>query len=334
MRMVRLVLCGGLGVLLLLPAAQAGADPLGKLPVRVQPARPTTTDTVTVIFRAQRLKPDERYEVSFGAFDATTCTAGYQVRLGRQRPGRLVRVRFSPNRSLASGRVLPDQYPLSAQNVPTNTRFCAGGTDALVMAVNADGGVRYLGKRTTGLKKDPAYPPLTATPVTVGLIPGSTVTVRRDGHPDRTLELTGQLGGSVPDPIQAAMIQRTGNTEIVGLGPSLTMPVIEPDTACAGPRYRAVFGVGRDASLLIRKTGEVTFTLPLEADPASLAGCNEPSASGRTLLTLSGAIQDGLSRIATSGTLTGVTIAPGVTADLIVNLVLRVDINLPLTPAR
>lgn len=319
----RLVLCGVLGLLLLLPAtAPAKVAPRG-VPVRVEPARPSTTDTLTVTFRAVRLKPDERFEIGFGTYDNTSCTPGYTVRLLRQPVGRMVRVRLAPNPARAPGRVVDERRPANGFNTPSTTRFCAGGTELRLSAVDADGGVRELGQRRFGLAKDPAYPPLNDTPAAIALLQGSRVSVRRDGHPDRTLGLTGQLHGTVP-----GVIQLGRDVAIGQLGGELALPVIEPDAACAGPRYRSVFPVGRDAGLVLRQSGEAVMTLPLDGDPAALAGCTEPSAPGRTVLTLTGRAGDGgLSRLAVSGTLPGVTLAPGVTGDVTVDLLLSVDLS-------
>lgn len=323
MRTVQLAVVAMITTLSLVPAAQAARDPLGTLPVRVQPVKPKTTDTLTVTFRAVRLKPDERYEVEFGTYDNTSCTPGYRVRLRRQRPGRPVRVTLSPNPALATGRLVDENRPPNGFNVASKTRFCAGGTELRVTAVDADGKVRPVGHRMIGIAKDPGYPPLTDTPARILLLPGSSVVVRRAGHADRTLALAGQLRGTI-----AGQIQLGSDIAIAQVSGDLSFPVLEPDVQCSGPRYRTSFAPWREASLVMRQSGDVTFTLPLDLDPASLAGCNEPSAPGRTALTLTGKVGDGgLSKLAVSGTLPGVTLAPGVTGDVTVSLLLNVDLS-------
>lgn len=330
MRTVQVVLCGVLGALLLLPVgAQAAARPDGKLSVRVTPAKPKTTDTVTVTFRASRLKPDERFQVSFGANDNTACTPGYTIRLPRKKPGSLVRVTFSPNKGLATGRVLSDQSPGNGLNTGSYTRWCAGQADVQVMVVNADDKLRFLATRMVGLAKDPAYPPLTDVPVKLTLAAGSSITVRRAGQPDRTLALIGQLSGGAVDAVTLGTVQRNGDSFFHNLTGDLRLPVIQPDPACIGSSYRSQFSAGAGATLLWKHAGEVTVTLPLDADAAALAGCAAPATPGNTTLTLTGA--PGPSGLAVSGTLPGVTLAPGVTADVTVNLVLKFDLDLPVT---
>lgn len=318
MRTVQLLIVAMLATILLVPAAaQAARDPLGSQPVRVRPLKPVATDTLTVSFTAGKLKPDERYLVGFSSGENVACTPGYTVRLRRQTPGRLVRVRLTPDIRFPTGKVIDPPASNSLQ------RFCAVSDDIMLTAINADGKIRFLGHRRFTIAKDAGYPSPSDTPVSIGVLPGSGVTVRRAGQPDRTLALTGQLRGAVP-----GLIQLGRDISIGQIGGNLSLPVIEPDAACAGPRYRTSFAPWRDASLVLMQSGDATFTLPLDVDPASLAGCNEPSAPGRTALTLTGKVgEGGLTRLAVSGTLSGATLAPGVTADLTVNLFLNVDLS-------
>ena len=96
----------------------------------------------------------------------------------------------------------------------------------------------------------------------------------------------------------------------------------------SGPHLRGrVLDLGCGGGRLAQWVEPASY-LGFDIDPASLAGCNEPSAPGRTALTLTGKVgEGGLTRLAVSGTLSGATLAPGVTADLTVNLFLNVDLS-------
>lgn len=331
MRAVQLVMWGALGVLLLAAvgaqaAVPAPGDPQWRLPVRVQPAKPTTTDTLTVSFRTARLKADERYEISFGAYDNTSCTPGYRVRLRRQRPGRLVRVVLPPNPALVRGgaRVIKDPAPSGGFNTPSEVRFCAGGSAAMVTAVNADDHVRYLGRRAFGLTKDSAYPPVQASSsVKVTVLDGS-LTVKTPGRNDRTMQLGGTLRGTIPQ-----LIQLNTDIKAASFTGGLILKSLVPDAVCTGT-YATDLSVvpGGASNLVLLQDGTGTLTLQLVADPVSLAGCAAPATPQPTTVVLTGKVgTGGLGALSLTGTIPGVPIFASVTGDVTMNLLVNVDLS-------
>lgn len=326
MRTVQLVLWGAMGVLLLAPVgAQAAADPEGSMPLRIRPAKPKTTDTLTITFRAGRLKPDERYEVSFGTYDNTSCTPGYRVRLRRQRPGRLVRLVLPPNPDLVRGgaRVIKEASTQGGSNTPSTVRFCAGGAQARVTAIDADDHVRSLGHRSYGLAKDPAYPPQASSPVKVTVLDGS-LTVKTPGRTDRTMQLGGTLRGTVP-----GLVVLNTDIRAAAFTGGLVLKSLVPDAVCTGT-YATDLSVvsGGSSSLVLPQDGNITLTLQLVADPVSLAGCAAPATPQPTTVVLTGKVgSGGLGALALTGTIADVPIFAAVTAEVTVNLLVNVDLS-------
>lgn len=305
------------------PAAQAKKPPAAPWKVsdiRVTPKQPQVTGEVTVSFTAGKLRPDQRYDVWLQAQGPTTdfCNAGYSVRIkGRKRPGSRVTVIFTPGDSRAW-----DGFAVR----PGLGRFCAG--DATVWIGRADAGntLKLAGTRSVTLVPDRDYPKAAGVPVKISVLDGSALSVKATGRDDRSMPVTGELRGIIPGEFRP-------NTDVAvgSLTGSLRLASLRIDPLCAGTGpFTTDLAVvpGGPSNLILKASGEGTLTLALAADRLSLAGCAAPATPVPTTLVLTGKVNaDGLLKFPISGSVTGVPIADGVTADVTAGLVLNVDLS-------
>lgn len=321
MSVPRVLAAGAALLAVALTAAPAGAKPV-KPALTYTPAAPKSGDAVVVTFTAARLARGERYVVGVGGMSGDDqCNPGYGVKLPAQRPGRVVRVRLTPSGRNASGRVLPGT--LDSQFHPN---FCSGKGGVTLDAFDPDTKYRSIARRPITIAPGLDYPSAknTDTPVRITLLDGSSLTARSAGRPDRTLGLAGDLGGLLPGKIAL-------NTDITvpSLGGSVAFRNLAPDPVCAGSRYLTVLGTAAPSSLVLKQSGEATLTLVLAHPPTVLAGCADVSAvPATTTITLTGKVTpDGLTKLPVTGTVPGVQLGPGVTADLTMNLLVNVDLS-------
>lgn len=313
-----------LALLAVVPAAQAAKKPAASWKVRdirVTPKRPQVTSEITVSFIAGRLRPDQRYDVRLGAPGPTNdfCNAGYSVRIkDRRRPGRRVTVTMTPGNARAW-----EGFP----SRPGLARFCAGDAMVAISRADAENTLTLAGSRRVTLEPDRDYPKAIGVPVGITVLDGSAITVTTSaGLPGRVLPLTGGLRGVIPGEFRP-------NTDVsVGsMTGALRLGALRIDALCAGiGPFATEFPVvaGGPSNLLLKASGEGTLTLVLAADRLSLAGCPVPATPSPTTVVLSGQVtKDGLLKFPISGTVSGVPIADGVTADVTVGLVLNVDLS-------
>lgn len=304
----------GILALLVVPTAAvlpAGSAVAGKKPpnavrdLGVSPKAPKANQTVSVSFRAPALARDRRLDVSLAAPGGSACSHGYAVRVASAKPrGRRVRIRFRPG---AGGRSV----------------FCAGTANVVIGHAGADGKVVVLARKRFEIA--PAGGPETyGVPGKITLLDGSSITVRAPGRPDRTIALTGIVRGFVPGKFTPGSDIALGT-----LTGGLWMRMLQVDSLCSGAGVATDFPVVAAAAsqLLLEASGDATLTLALKADAASLAGCASGGA-GPTALTLTGKVTpDGLLKLPLTGSISGVAIAPGVTATVTLNLLVNVDFS-------
>src|SRR6185503_15438698 len=111
---------------------------------------------------------------------------------------------------------------------------------------------------------------------------------------------------------------------------ALTLSTITPDPLCAGGSYRLAFPVADNgpSKLVLIASGRAELSLELLADPLSLAGCSLPASPAKTTLTVAGNVgPEGLVKLAISGTVAGIPIAPDVTGTVTMNLLVKVDLS-------
>jgi len=292
----------------LVPAASATAAKKSPNAVRgvvIRPKAPKANQTVSVSFKAPALPRDRRLDVSLVAPGGGACSDGYAVRIASvKQKGRRVSVRFNP----ADG---------------VSAVFCAGTANVVIGHAGAEGKVVVLTRKRVEIT--PVGGPETyGVPGKITVLDGSEITVRAPGGPDRTIALTGVVRGYVP-----GRFAPNADIAVSTLTGGLWVRSLQVDTLCAGAGVVTDFPVvpARASQLLLKASGDATFTLALKADAASLAGCASAGA-GPTAFTLTGkTTADGLLKLPLTGSIGGVTIAPGVVATVTFNLLVNVDLS-------
>lgn len=280
--------------------------------VVVTPKSPKASQTVTVSFTAGELPRDRRYDVALRSADAAGCSGGYSVRLTAVSKGRRVTVRFNPRDGRAVG---------LDRTVPR--RFCAGVANAVISHVGAANRLVVLARKKFQIT--PVGGPETfGTPARITVLDGSTITVKAPGRPDRSNALGGLVRGFIAGPFRPYT-----NIDVGTLSGGFWLRSLQVDSICSGSGIVTDYPVVPAAAsqLLLKASGEATFTLALKPDAASLAGCASAGA-GPTALTLTGkTTADGLVKLPLTGSISGVTIGPGALATLTFNLLLNVDLS-------
>jgi hypothetical protein len=295
----------------------------------VSPKKPKATDGLNVTFRAGKIPSDERYLVSFGDGGAlptgdARCTSGYQALVhGRQRPHKLVELTLYPFQVLGIGSDVHFVYGVQS---PSARRFCAGVKTIQLSRIDPDGKVNYITGRQVRISKDSGYPEPEGTPVKVSLLDGSSIKVEAPGRPDRTLSLTGSLGGLLP-----AEFRPNTDLDIGSITGAMYLTSIMPDSLCAGSAYQVQLGLAPTglSKMHLEASGNAVLTLELLAEPLSLAGCAAPANPTLvTRVTLSGRVTpDGLVKLPLNSTIQDVPIAPGLSATVTLNLLVKVDLS-------
>lgn len=318
----RLLLTAASLLALAVCAAPAGAKP-AKPALAFAPAAPKSSDAIVVTFTAGRLARGERYAVGVGTRGDQECNEGYVVKLPRQRPGTTVRARLTPSGRNSSGRLLTPLPPSAF-----HPDFCPGKGTVRVDAFDPDGRYRAIATRPITITARPDYPKPSDTPVRITLLDGSSVTARAAGRPDRTLGLRGDLSGWVPGKIALNTAITVGS-----VSGGVVFRTFAPDPICAGARYLTILTAAgtaaTPASMVLLQNGTATLTLVLAHPATALAGCADVSAiPATTSITLTGKVTpDGLTKLPLTGTVPGVQLGPGVTADLTMNLLVNVDLS-------
>lgn len=282
--------------------------------LEIKPKAPKANQSVRVSFKAAALRPDRRFDVSLRVADAAGCSGGYAVRVADviKRGGR-VTVRLDPRDRRAVG---PER------NVPPG-RFCAGPAVVTIGHAGADGRVVAL-KRQRILISPSGGPETFGVPAKITIVEGSAIVVRAPSRPERLTALTGVLRGYLP-----GLFKPNTDITVSAISGGLWVRSLQVDPLCAGAPILTDFtAVGGEASkLLLAASGVAKLTLALKADAISLAGC-AGGAAATTTLTLTGKVTpDGLLKLPLTGTLDGVTIAPGVTAAVTISLLVNVDLS-------
>lgn len=306
------------------PAAQAKrpAKPWKVRDIRVPAKPPVVTGSVTTSFVAGSLRPDQRYEVRLtSGGHGDFCSAGYAVRLKqRVRPGSRVTVVFEPGDQRARQGVTGSTYPLP--------RFCAGVAGVEIVRADAANTITPAGFRLLKLVPDRYYPQLPlGTPVKISVLDGSAINVTSSGRPDRSMPVTGTLRGVIPDPFRPNLDVAVGS-----MTGALRLSSLRIDPLCAGTGpFPTQFPVvaGGPSNLLLKASGEDVLTLALAVDRLSLAGCAAPATPSPATVVLTGKVtkENSLANLPMSGSVPGVPIADGVTADVTVGLVLNVAVG-------
>ena len=295
---------------LVLVAGASAATPSNPLQLKVTPAAPSVTKTVTFSFRADgKLKPDQRYRVAFRSDSpGPLCFEhGEQPVIG-----------FTPR-----GTIVPLQFKATAGA----TGLCPGPATYSVWRIDVDG--HRLGKAQTlhvSIARDPRAPlPTTAslsTPVKLSVLDGSSITVRAPGRPDRILPVGGVFTGLIP----GKFVLNTDYTIKLETG-SLDLGSLVTDPLCAGTNYALRFALNPAGSSLLTRDGKVSMTIPLGVDPLLLAGCST-TASGATTLNLTGSLgAKKLADIAMTATVDGIPIATGVVGTATADLHIKIAIG-------
>lgn len=287
----------------------------------VAPARPSATDALRVTFRApSALARGEHYGVEIrGQANGNDCRSdGIEVAAGRFEAGVLTTVQLTANRTGAY------------------IGWCAGKATAILMRGTAGRGwIPVPGfRRTFKIKPYPAFRPATfGTKVLVDVLPTSTATVAAPGRADRVLGLGGGLDGFIP----GKFILNADYRVSLGIGAGNTLPrsanavivrSLVSDPLCSSPAVQTIapMASGVGSSLTFLRSGAVTGSLVLAADPTTLAGCAGPG-TGSTTLALTGTLgEEKLADLTMTGSATGVPVGGGVTGAVTVALHLKVNI--------
>ena len=280
------------------PSAYA-AKPKAGIKLQVSPARPTTNHPLTVVFRNDgSLKHTHQYVVVVRDACANDVRAAVD---GVTRRGWVSRV------------TLP---------VPSIERaWCIGRATVSIRDTGYPSTALFQTAFTIRSSSNPAQ---LGTPVRINVIRGSTITVRVPGRDPRFLPLAGGFRGFIPGGFAL-----NSDFAVTLLSGSLNLDAFTPDALCTGPALPVAFALAApptSSAAQFPRSGDVTMTLSLNADPVGLAGCAGPAA-GDTTLHFTGALGTRkLAELQLVARVDGIPVAAGVTASASVDLHLQVEI--------
>lgn len=273
-------------------SASLSLAPAAGASLSISPKAPTPTSAITVTWVPKRTYPAGKIRVviTTAATTGRGCSTRASVRI--RKPvikGRAIRVTLRPR-----------------------PQWCGTGPLTVGITTTRDG------RGPEGLS-DIRFKGVLGTPAKVSLLDGSSLTVQVPGRADRRISAAGVLRGYVPYKIEL-------NTPI---GIVLKVLDLRLDAA-ADPLCPSVperLAPQSDGRLTLNQDGTAELTLPLAVSSASLIGCAGPG-TPPTVLKLTGKSgTGGLSRLALFGTLPGVALADGTTANVAVALTVMVDLS-------
>lgn len=293
-------------VLAALPAASAHAAPATVKPgLRVAPAAPTRTSTITVAFRAP----------AKGRYGATvTIRPGSRTRLACSYGASAPAVGATGPITRAGARRTIVLKPAGSSERPP--KWCPGPATVTVRRFPANSGAPTIvaaRRFRVWIGRGETAPGPADTRAAVRLLADSTVTLSSAGRPDRSTPVNGVFRGLIPSPFaqgEDISITRAGGSLIpVGL---TTAPT------CPGPAPIRSLDLRAGTGMTLAASGKVTLTLVLNGTPAELTGCGAPRpAAGTTTVTLTGQTgEKGLLALTLDGAADGVALHLLVNVDL------------------
>ena len=307
-------------------ASGAAATPKAKPKpsLKVAPAKPGVTSSITIVFKGPKLRKRGAY---YGADLSIADTAGNDCR-GYARRLALRRTEGGT----FTGTLKPGKARSGAR------RWC-NGMATLVIQRHGPGGLYspVLAERLfpigTG-KPDPPPPakPGDGVPVKITLLGGSTLTASAPGRADRSAQLTGVLRGEIPGTFRPNTDVTTENLSgsLTPLAGGLAQAVFPPDPLCPDSLPPATFdAVPASSTLVLKASGDAIFNLTLNGAASQLFGCGPAGPlSGATTFPLTGrAGPKGLLELSLAGAVTNIPLPAGSQGGLAANLVVNVDLS-------
>ncbi len=317
MRSFHWFVIAGLALLAVAPGAARAGGPRG---LSITPRAPVASDAILISFRSPSHAPDTtRYAAS-----VTTTRSGACRSFGLAPfPG-----------SLGAGTRASIQVGIDAAASPASSRWCSGRAVARVLRRTAGGGWAPIpgARRRFVIARSPGARVLFGTHVLTTVLPTSTATVTAPGRADRVLGLGGDFDGFIPGKFilntdYKITLGTAFGSPLVG-GNAVVVSALVTDPLCAAPvvHTRAPLPGDASSSLTFLRSGAVSGTLVLAADPTTLAGCAGAD-TGTMTIALSGTLAEKkLADLTVTGSLTGVPAGGGVTASVAIELHLNVKI--------
>ena len=297
----------------------ASAAPASKPSLKVAPAKPGVTSSITVVFKGPKLKRGTYYGVDLsiaGVTGGVVCSSSVST------------VTLRNGRGATSSLTLK---PRKAQ--PRADQWCDGAGRLEVRRYGP--GRRYskvLATRTFPVGTGKTIPTSTDVPVKITLLGGSTLTASAPGRGDRSAQLTGALRGSVsgkPRPTTDIVVKDISGT-LTPLSATLAKAVFPPDPLCPDAAPPGTFeAVPASSDLALPASGAATFNLTLNGAASQLFGCGPAGPlNGTTTLPLNGkAGPKGLLELSLAGAVTNIPLPAGSQGGLAANLVVNVDLS-------
>ena len=227
---------------------------------------------------------------------------------------------------------------------PIGGVWCAGRTVVRLRAAKNQWSGSHpkastLARRSLTIRDDPATPPAgvgpsngrlldepIGSPAVLTVQPGSTLTVRVPGRPDRSAALSGAMRGFIPGRYVADRdFQATfggGNLQLGGLAAD---PLC---TAAAVPDPLVISDRGLTQMTKLTPARKVNMVLALAQDPLTLTGCQGRAPTPPRTVLLTGQVgAAGVKSLELTGTLGGLRLNEGADAGIALKLVVKLDVD-------
>jgi hypothetical protein len=314
-----MVMIGVVTVAALGSVSGAAAKPRPVL--KVTPGKPAVTASITVSFKAPKVKPPRVYygvEMHIASNDASGCS--HDVR-----PVVLRRVRGGAFTATLKPRTADEGLPTWC-NGPAHLSVRRYGPGARTTPVLAHRGF------PVGTGKAPPTPQVADVPVKITVLAGSTLTASASGRADRSAQLSGVLRGTIPGRFKPNTDIQVGGISgsLTPLAGGLAQAVFPPDPLCPDTPPPGTFdAVPASSQMALLASGDATFSLTLNGAPSQLFGCGPAGAlNGTTTLPLSGHVgPKGLLELGLTGNVTSIALPSGSQGGLAASLVLNVDLS-------
>jgi len=281
--------------------------------LKVTPGKPTVTASITVSFKARKVKPPRVYygvEMHIASSDASGCSHDVRPVVMRRVRGGIFTAKLKP-------RTADERWPTWC-NGPAHLSIRRYGPGLRTSPVLAHR------EFPVGTGKAPPAPQVTDVPVKMTVLAGSTITASAPGHPDRSSPVTGTFRGSIPGRFEPNTDVPT-NFTTGGLVPT----AFPADPLCPGTTAPASFDLAATSPQTLFASGDASTTLILNGAPSQLFGCGPAGPlAGTTTIPLSGHVgPKGLLELQLAGSVGGIPLPGGSTGGLAANLTVNIDLS-------
>ena len=291
----------------------SGASAKPRAVLKVTPGKPAVTASITVSFKAPKVKPPRVYygvQMHIANYVSSGCSHDL-------RPAVMRRVRGGIYTATLTPRTADERLPTWC-NGAAHLSIHRYGPGARTTPVLAHRGF------PVGTGKAPLPAPVTDIPVKMTVLAGSTITASASGRPDRSSPVTGTFRGSIPGRFEP-------NTDVgVNYTTGGLVPTAFPaDPLCPGTTAPASFDLAATSHQTLAASGEGNTTLILNGGPSQLVGCGPAGPlTGTTTIPLSGHVgPKGLLELSLTGSVSGIPLPGGSTGGLAANLTVNVDLS-------